>query len=60
MKLTPVINFINILGAAFVHLFFCKNLESQTVIREKLRRALLHKKVIPKTLMKLTPEITRL
>jgi hypothetical protein len=37
-------------------IFFCqKKNQSQTKIREKLRKALLHKKVTCKTLIKLTP-----
>jgi len=32
-----------------------KNLQSQTVIREKLCKALLHEKVTSKMLMKVTP-----
>jgi len=38
VKLTLVLSFINILWAAFLPIFFCqKKLQSQTVIREKLR-----------------------
>jgi len=44
MKLTPVVNFINIV----LLIFFFKKIQSQTVIREKL-----YKKII--SLMKLTP-----
>jgi len=44
----PVVNFINISQAAFLRLFFCQKLQSQTVIREKLQTALSHKKVAPK------------
>jgi len=36
VKLTPVVNFINILQAAFALIFFCQKLPSQTIIREKL------------------------
>jgi len=42
--LPPGVNFINILLAAFVPLFFCQKSQVQTVIREKLRSALSCKK----------------
>jgi len=42
--LPPGVNFIKILLAAFVPLFFCQKSQGQTVIREKLRSALSHKK----------------
>jgi len=52
--LPPVVNFINIiLPAAFAQIFFAKKLQSQTVIREKLCKALLYKKEAYKILMKL-------
>jgi len=35
--------------------FFAKKLQSQTVTREKLPKALLYKKIEPKIWMKLTP-----
>jgi hypothetical protein len=60
MKLTPVVNFIKILRAAFTPIFFCQKLQSQTVIREKLRKALSYEKVESKVLMKLTPEVFEL
>jgi len=41
----PVINFINILRAAFAPIFFHQKLQSQTVIREKLRQTHSYKKV---------------
>ncbi len=37
-KLTPVVNFINILQAAFVPIFLRQKLQSQTVFREKLKK----------------------
>jgi len=46
-----VVNFIINLQAAFALIFFCKKIQSQTVIREKL----LNEKVVYKMLMKLTP-----
>ncbi len=49
-----VVNFINILGAAFVTIFLHKKLQSRTVTREKMRKALLYKKGTCKMLMKLT------
>jgi len=53
---SPVVNFINILRAAFAPIVFHqKNSQSKTVIRAKLHKALLHKKVACKMLMKLTP-----
>jgi len=62
IKLTPVVNFINILLAPFAPTIFrqktfAKKLQSQTVIREKLHKILLHIKVEHQMLMKLTPEI---
>jgi hypothetical protein len=44
-KLTLVVNFINILRAAFAPIFFLLKLQSQTATKEKLRKALLYKKV---------------
>jgi len=44
MKWTPLIDFINILQAAFGPIFLRKKNQSQTVIREKLRKALSYKK----------------
>jgi len=52
--MTPVINFINILQAAFAPNSCPKKFQSQTVIREKLRQALSDEKVEHKMLMKLT------
>jgi len=54
--LRPGVNFINILQAA-LHQYFCtKKLQSQTVIREKLRKALSHDKRTSIMLMKLTKD----
>jgi len=53
-RLTPVANFINILRAAFYQYSFAKKLQSQTVIREKLRKRCASKKCERKMLMKLT------
>jgi hypothetical protein len=55
-----VIDFINILQAAFAPIFFCKkNLQSQAVIREKLQKSLSYEKGARIMLMKLTPDVTR-
>jgi len=48
------LNFINILWALFCRCPFAKKLQSQTVAREKLLKALLYKKQTCKMLMKLT------
>jgi len=51
-----VVNFINILRAAFATIFFPpKNCKAKTVTREKLCKTLLYKKFENKMLMKLTP-----
>jgi len=53
-----LVNFINILQAAFALTFLCRKNQSQTVIKENLRKALLYQKVARekcKMLMKLTP-----
>jgi len=63
VKLTPVVIFINILWANFAPIFLRqKNYKakpwtncSQTVIREKLCKALSYKKDVPNMLVKLTP-----
>jgi len=52
---SPLVNFINILCAAFAPIFFCQEIQSQTVIRENLLKALLYEKDSCKMLMKLTP-----
>jgi len=44
MNSNPAVNFVNILQAAFVSIYFAKKLQSQTVIREKLCEALLYEK----------------
>jgi len=51
------VNFINILCATFAPIFFCKKLQSQTVIREKLQKTYLYKKCASSILMKLTPDV---
>jgi len=51
--LNIVVNFINILQAAFAPIFLHQKLQSQTVTREKLCKALLYEKVSSKMLMKL-------
>jgi hypothetical protein len=38
MKLTPAVNFINILRAAFAPILFCQKIKSQSIIREKLHK----------------------
>jgi len=55
MKLTPVVNIINILQAAFEPIFFHQKIQIQTVIREKVSKALSYIKGAHKMLMKLTP-----
>ncbi len=50
----PVLNFINILWAAFAPIFFCQKIQSQIVNREKLQKALSYEKFASKMLMKLT------
>jgi hypothetical protein len=52
VKLTPLVNFINIFGAAFVPIFL-----RQSLIREKLHKTLPYKKVPSKMLVKLTPSL---
>jgi len=51
----PVVNFINILRAAFAPIFWRQKISNLTVTTEKLPQILLYKKVAHKTLMKLTP-----
>jgi hypothetical protein len=55
VKLTPKVNFTNILQAAFVLIFFCQKLQNQTVSREKLHKTLSYKKAARKLLVNLTP-----
>jgi len=50
---SPVVNFFNILQQLLRQ--FAKKTQSQTVISEKLRKALLYEKGARKMLMKLTP-----
>jgi len=53
MKLTPVVNFINILQAGFTLMFLRrKNYKAKTVTREKLCKTLTYKKGVCKMLMK--------
>jgi len=55
-KLTPLVNFINILRAAFETKILWQNLQSQiNIIREKLRKRLSFKKESSNMLVKLTP-----
>jgi hypothetical protein len=56
----PVVNSINILRAAFALIFFAKKSQSQTVIREKLHKALPYEKGTREMLMKLAPDHRRL
>jgi len=51
VKLSPLINFINILQTAFASIFFAKKSQSQTVIREKLCKALF----VQKKLVSISP-----
>jgi len=44
MKLIPVVNVINILQTAFLLIFFCQKLQSQTVTRENLQKNFCMKK----------------
>jgi len=50
----PLVNFTNILWAAFELIFLRQKLQGKTVIREKLRKAILYKKGACKMLVKLT------
>jgi len=43
-KKRPGVNFTNILGAAFLPIFFHQKLQSQTVRRKMLHQTLLYKK----------------
>ncbi len=53
--MTTVVNFINILRAAFAPIFLQQKLQRQAVTRVKLCKALSYKKGKRKMLMKLTP-----
>jgi len=59
VKLTPVVNLINILQAAFAPIFLRqktkKKKQSQILSRDKLCKTLLYKKAGCKMLVKLTP-----
>jgi len=48
VKLTPGVDFINILQTTFAALFLSQKLQSQTVTREKLQKSLLYKKAFVK------------
>jgi len=48
------VNFINILRTPFCRYYFAKKITKITVIREKLRKALMYKKGARKMLTKLT------
>jgi len=53
--LPAMVNFTNILQAAFALISFYKKLQSQTVSSEKLHNSLLWEKFAHKMLVKLTP-----
>jgi len=55
----PVVNFFNILQAAFEPIFFCQKIQRQTVIRENLQKSLSNKKGARKMMMKLTPVFSK-
>jgi len=55
MKLSPAINFTNIVRAAFAPIFFQKKLRSQTLTGEILQNTFFTKKAAHKMLVKLTP-----
>jgi len=55
MKLTPGVNFINILHAHFCTDVLCSTFFYLHVTREKLNKTLLYEKGARKMLMKLTP-----
>jgi len=55
MGLPPVVNFSNILRAAFAKIFFRQKLQIQTLSREKLLKTLLFEKSVHKMLIELTP-----
>jgi len=57
LLMKPGVNFINILCSLFCQYPFAKNSQSQTVTREKLRKALSYKKCVHKMLMKLTSDV---
>jgi len=55
MKLTPGVNFLNILCKLFCQNPFAKKSPCQILIREKMRYSILYKKCARKMLMKLIP-----
>ncbi len=52
------VNFINILRATLLPIFWCQKIAKKNVIREKLLNLLSYKKCVRKMLMKLTPSLT--
>jgi len=54
------VNFINIVCTPFSTIFFCKKLQSQNVIREKLLKAFSYEKFEQTMLMKLTIGFTNI
>jgi len=52
---SPVVNFTNILQSAFAPILFCQKIQTQTVIREKLRKTLSNGKTAREMYVKLTP-----
>jgi len=53
----PIVNFTNILRAAFSVIFFQQKLQTQVVSTEKLCKILLYKKATRKMLVKVTPVV---
>jgi hypothetical protein len=53
----PGVNFNYIIQAALAPYFYDKKSQSQTLIREKLHKALIYEKGVCKMLMKLTPGV---
>jgi len=58
VKSILVVNYINILQAAFAQISFRQIFLSQTVTREQLHKKLLYEKGANKMMMKLTPSQT--
>jgi len=56
-EMSPGVNFINILHATFLPIFWRQKIAKPNVIREKLLNSLSYKKLVSKMLMKLTPEV---
>jgi len=48
VRLSPFVNFTNILQAYFAPIFFHKKIQNQTVSREELQKSLLYKKLLVK------------